>query len=263
MKKIIYLILLLLISLPAFAGNVVTILPAAGGAPASVYNCTGGLSFGWPCEDTTVTTDEGGGQPVGCSIIGDSTATTLQTAEISGTDYSDGDEGCYFVDAQDYFRFDPTQNISASEGTIIIDVDGGNLIKLANTTEADDYIYITMGGASGAIDFNATYRTENGGAPTSYVVTADSNYDEGGTYKWVRIKYQWKVGQTDASHKIEVWALDNETERGLGSLLGTGGPEDTIIVWDTSVDRLQVGNVDTKAISGRCDRVLIYTTSGL
>jgi len=254
------LLALLLAASNAFAFGLLNQMwtPAAdtGGGEEELTCGTSGLIFYWPAESTDVTS----GTPAGCSSIGDTTASSESGVSISSTDKSDGSNSVSFPTNYDRYTFTISQNFNEDEGTIWCDVritdvvTGGNFLKAEYAS--GDRVRLFTYGSSGAAGFYGEYKG-NGNTQTCY---PGASYDETGTYKWVRIKYQWKVG---TGHKIETWLLDNSSPREVLSTLDSSSVEDTLVQMNGTPTDLEMGALASDGVTGYIDNIRIYNTSDL
>ena len=232
------------------------VLGASVPVASAGYTCgVNNLVLYWRMESVNST---GAGGCIDGVVFSADTEWTLTGASISSADKTEG-SNMLTAPTADYADLAPTTNGITAQGTIWFDFyittfQTSAVIFRLQATELEDEIRMVTIGGSGAVDIAIAYEGNN----TAVALSSDSNLAED---KWYRLRYTWKVSESAADHRMDIWALSAGTpmtpETAIGSPLYTLGPEDSITEMDTAPGLVRIGNT---AGAANFDRLLIFTS---
>jgi hypothetical protein len=237
--------------------------PVATSDPVADSCNIGGLIFSWHAEGLSL----GSGGELGCSLLGSTTLSTVNSPSLSIDDKSEGMTSA-FSSQGNYYSLDISQNFPGDRGTIEFDArinsDGSYYPFVRLDGNSSNFISVEQAGISPNVSIISSAKV--GG--TTWKNTAAVTRITSGDGSWYRVKYQWnKLGAT-YKQKIEVWQLSSTIPREINgqSPMATGTNTDSTSSFTLIPTKLNIGiykaTINT-SVTNNIDRVRIYATSDI
>jgi hypothetical protein len=237
--------------------------PVATSTPSTDSCGTDGLIFSWHAEGLSLESDE----ESGCSLLGDTTFTAINSPSLSVNDKSEG-MSSVFSSQGNYYSLDILENSPTDRGTIEFDAriesDGSYYPLVRLDRNSSNYISVEQAGTSPNVSIMSSAK----GGGTTWGDAVAVTHITSGNGAWYRIKYQWNSSGDTYKQKMEVWLLTSTNPRDISSqsTIATGTKTGPIPPFTFIPTKLYIGiakpTINT-SIKNYIDNIKIYNTSDI